>query len=409
MKVGLIITGTVAAIALIVVGVSLLRGPEPISTGNANVNTTANTNSGLLPGTNTSTGTGTTPAGTLPVIGTVNNTPTTPDTRAQGGYTTSDTVAAVGAEVIATAEGDGIIYYDSQDGKFYRVGADGSRTVLSEEVFHSVSRVTWSVDRTRAIIEYPDQSKIAFDFSSGSATALPREATDFGFSADGRKITYKFVGTSQSERWLAVANPDGSGQQIVESLGDNAERVSTAWSPDGQVVGFFSRDASADDEEVFPLGQFNENFRSFTVPGSHFTARWSPDGTSLLFSVASSASNYLPTLYLSAASGSEIGTPGSLGITTWPDKCAFSASRTLYCAVPQTLPTGAGLYPELATESTDAFWRIDLLSGNSSLVALPASGSRTTFSATNLAVTTDESRLYFVDQLTGSVQELRLK
>jgi sugar lactone lactonase YvrE len=129
----------------------------------------------------------------------------------------------------------------------------------------------------------------------------------------------------------------------------------------------------------------------------------------MIYSVYHEDTDYMPSMYVTKGSTSELGDIKiSLNVATWPEKCTFSGESTLYCAVPQGLPRGAGMYPEIAQEYPDNFYHIDLESGTKTLIASPI-GDSASYSANGLSVSDDGSFLYFIDQNTGLLQSIRLK
>ncbi|HLD53322.1 MAG TPA: hypothetical protein VJA82_08460, partial [Sediminibacterium sp.] len=140
-----------------------------------------------------------------------------------------------------------------------------------------------------------------------------------------------------------------------------------------------------------------------------FTSSWSPEGNSLLYSVYSETTDYLPNLWVTNGQTSRLGDlKVSLNLATWPDKCTFSGENSLYCAVPQGLPRGAGLYPEIANSYPDNFYRVDLSTGAKTLIASPV-GDLGGYTAYNLFVSDDGQFLYFTDQDSGLLQSIRLR
>ena len=98
-----------------------------------------------------------------------------------------------------------------------------------------------------------------------------------------------------------------------------------------------------------------------------------------------------------------------LGLNTWSDKCAFSGS-SLYCAVPNDLPTGAGLDPNLSSQMTDSFYQINLETGQKSLLAIPYSDSgQVGHSAEGVYTSLDGSYLYFRNAATGKLDKMQIK
>ncbi|MFH2136324.1 MAG: hypothetical protein ABII19_01660, partial [Patescibacteria group bacterium] len=95
----------------------------------------------------------------------------------------------------------------------------------------------------------------------------------------------------------------------------------------------------------------------------------------------------------------------SLSVNTWADKCTFSGNDTVYCAVPQSMETGAGFQPDLFSSVPDSFYRIDLTTGLRSLVAVPY-GS---FSARDISVSSDGRYLTFTNGQTGRIERVQLQ
>jgi len=175
-------------------------------------------------------------------------------------------------------------------------------------------------------------------------------------------------------------------------------------------VALFRKASDIGSQSVYPIGQNQENFSSFTVDGLKFESKWSEGGSKLLYNASSAGDDYNPRLWLTDASTGRLGeSQTNLQVNTWADKCAFgSGDSSIYCAVPSYLPRGAGLYPELAKGIPDLFYRIDLNSGVRVPLAIPI-GSKESYSAQNLFLSPDGSILYFVDSTDNRLHSIRLK
>lgn len=293
---------------------------------------------------------------------------------------------------------DGIQYYSTQDGRFYKLNAAGVPELLTEEVFYNVQQVTWSPAGTEAILEYPDGSNIYYNFATKKQATLPKHWQEFSFSEESNKIAAKIIGQSRENRWLTVANPDGSGATLVEPLGDNADKVTIDWSPNRQIVAFSRTGEGLGDnrEEILLVGANGENFRSLVVEGRGFESTWSESGTRLLYSVYNANGSYKPELWVVNATGESIGSGRMpLQINTWADKCTFQDDRFVYCGVPTRLENGAGFAPELAESTPDKLWRIDTQTGAKNEILLD---NRDHVIGT-VTVSPDGRTLYFTDKL----------
>lgn len=300
---------------------------------------------------------------------------------------------------LSISDGGTARFHDLTNGKFYRVMPDGTVRVLSDQIFNAVQSVTWSKNFDKAVIEYPDNYKIVYNFQTQKQSTLPAHWSDFSFSPDGTQIAAKSLGLSPESRWLISANDDGTGARLIEPLGENADEVTVSWSPSRQTIAFSQTadpaGGGADRRQILLIGLNGENFKPVTVEGLNFSPQWSPTGKRLLYSVDSARSDFKPELWVTDAYGDSIdNNRQALKINTWADKCTFGADDgTLFCAVPRDLPSGAGLTPELARSSIDDIYKIDLKTGARSVVPLGDKEYR----VTSLDYDKTNSRLIFTD------------
>lgn len=303
-------------------------------------------------------------------------------------------------------------FYSRSDGLFYDFTADGTRQAITNLPYYDVQKVTWSPTASSAILEFPDGANILYDFNQQKQYSLPREMTDFAFAPTGSDIAGKFLGEQESDKWLVTIGRDGSNLKGIEPLGNNADKVQVAWSPNNQVVALSltGQPAGLFNQEVLMIGLYGENFKSLQVEGRGFQAQWSADGEKLLYNVYSDTTDYLPTLYLVDAIGNQVGlNKRVVGLNTWVDKCTVSQTESVaYCAVPQGLPTGSGYVRELASGLPDAFYRVDLTTGTNTLIANPLGENSRPVTATSLTLSSDGRILYFVDALTGQLRSVQL-
>ena len=330
-----------------------------------------------------------------------------PDAVAAGGLT--QTTSLSDAPTLAPtlgANGSDMLYYNKNDGKFYRSNQNGTAFLLSDKTFFDVQNVTWAPDKQKAVIEYPDGANIVYNFQTDQQYSLPAHWKDFDFSPDSARIVAKSIGSDPDTRWLMVANDDGSQAQALEPIGDKDATVYPSWSPNNLSVATYSESIDFDRQRLYFVGLNHENFKSTVIEGRGFEEQWSPAGESLLYSVYNSGTQLKPTLWVVDAKGESIGAGRTdLNLQTWAHKCTFADSATLYCAVPNSLPEGAGLFPELAQQSVDSLYKVNLKTGAQTLVAVPDGN----YNMENITVSADGSTLYFSDALSGRLRTIRLK
>lgn len=302
----------------------------------------------------------------------------------------------------------GLNYYDAASGKFYRLTADGRIKELASRTFFNVDNVTWSPTKDRAVLEYPDGSNIVYNFTTGKQITLPKHWEEFEFSPSGNQVVGLSLGIDPRNRWLFTSNADGTGARFVEPLGENALKVQTSWSPNDQVIAFSAtgEPKGFGREQILLIGKNQENFRGLIVEGLNFEGKWSPDGSRVLHSVTSPSADMRPVLWIVNAQGEAVGTNRkNLGLNTWVDKCMFADAVTVYCAVPQNLPKGAGLERSVARNAADQFYKINLATGGKTLIAIP----EFPVNAENLEISADGTTLFFQDVISGGVYSIRLK
>ncbi|HLD18205.1 MAG TPA: hypothetical protein VJB99_04000 [Patescibacteria group bacterium] len=329
---------------------------------------------------------------------------------AEGGLTKTQTLTASSVQASSSsADGNGMNYYDPADGRFYAVKADGTVTSLSDRSFPAVQSVAWNKEKAKAVLEFPDGSNVVYDFETEHQVTLPSHWQAFSFSPVSDDLFAKNMGVDPGNRSLIVSNPDGSQVKSIQDLGENAGRVFIRPSPNRQIVAFSDTgdvQSGLGRKMILPIGMNHENLKGLIVEGVDFRSVWNPSGSLLLYSVAGETSDYRPQLWTVNGTPNRLGEERrSLNVFTWADKCTFAGPTTVYCAVPQALPSGSGIQPAVAASLPDDVYKIDLTSGRLSLVARPADGA----SIMGLVLSQDGTSLFFTNALTGRLERLKLK
>jgi hypothetical protein len=320
--------------------------------------------------------------------------PTAPDAAPAGTTALLGTPGTVAAQVSPT--GSGLNYYNEADGRFYRIDGNGSAVQLSDRNFPSVSDVTWAGRGDKAVIEFPDQSKIVYDFNNETQVTLPKHWEDFAFSADSGTIVAKSIGLDPDNRWLVAASSDGSSAKLIEPLGENADKVTVTVSPDTSVVAFSAtaEPVGFDSRDLLPISPNGENLKAMRVDGFEFIPQWSPDGQRLVYSTAASSDDFLPAIWVATVDGSTVGERRvKLPVRTWADKCTFAGSDVMFCAEPRNLPSGAGLQRDIADGTPDRIVRVDLNSGTTRTISAEAFN----LTVSSMQVSDDGSSLFVAD------------
>lgn len=325
--------------------------------------------------------------------------------RAIGGLTKTSLINKTPSIGTTMTKSGQVQYYDSEDGKFYRIDASGEKVALSDKVFHSVNSVTWAPDSNKAILEYPDGSNILYNFGTEKQVTLPAHWKDFSFSTDSSQLISKSIGIDPANRYLVVSNDDGSKATALEKIGDKDATVFPSWSPNNQIVAMYTEGVDLNRQEIYFVGLNGENFKSTVIEGRGLQYQWSPAGNKLLYSVYNTNDNSNPRLWIVDAASDTIGqNRSSFNVQTWASKCTFATDTEIYCAIPNELPEGSGLLPELADRTNDSLYKIDLKTGTQKLIAIPDGA----YNISSVMVAADQDYLYFTDKFSGSIYKIDL-
>ncbi len=265
-----------------------------------------------------------------------------------------------------------IVYYNRGDGKFYKIDANGNLVALSDEVFFSVSNATFDPAGTKAVIEYPDGSKIVYDFNNNKQYLMPKHWEDFGFSPTGQELVFKNMSLDPENRFLVTSKFDGSNTKIIDTIGYNADKVTPNWSPNNLIVATYQESKDGNRTDVFMVGQNNENFKSLLVNGRDFRGLWSPTGDVMIYSAYDVNNDYKPQLWITNTNLENMDSNRQpIGLETWADRCTFAGNDQVFCSVPSEMPFGAGIEPSLTNNINDQIWSINIRTGQKSLIAQP--------------------------------------
>lgn len=305
-----------------------------------------------------------------------------------------------------SSDGGKGIFLSQEDGRFYTVGPDGRIIPFSDARFRGADDVTFAPDAKKAIIEFPDDSKVIYNFQTQKQVTLPSHWDDFDFSPSSQEVVGKSLGLDPENRWLVTFRADGSGAQQVERIGENADRVAVDWSPNEQMIALYQDGIDFNRQRLLPVGRNEENFRATIIEGRGYVGQWSPTGDRLLYSVYSTETDLKPSLWAVDLSGERIGYDRiHIPLETWADKCALLDNERAYCGVPRSLPRGTGAFRAAAQGLPDDLYLVNYKTGATSRVAA-LDGD---FSITQPTLTSDGRHFMFIDEITGKLRQIQLK
>ncbi len=302
----------------------------------------------------------------------------------------------------------GVRFYNELDGRFYRLTNDGELIALSDKTFYGVQDVSWGNQENQAILEFPDGSNVLYNFAEQRQVTLPKHWEDFEFSPDDAEIALKSVGNNEDNRFIVIANADGTDPRAIQEMGNNADKVHTTWSPKSQVVAYsFTGDPiGGDREQVILIGKNRENLPGLITEGRGFAPNWSPSGNALLYSVYTSANGYLPEIWITSGDANSINeNRRRLSLNTWAEKCAWFGDQEVYCAVPEFLEPGAALQPQAVSRGQDQLYKIDIRSGTKTNLGRIDGVT----DIRSITITPDGTSAILMNNATGGVVRYRLR
>ncbi len=322
-------------------------------------------------------------------------------------------VSAISDEAVLaptlSSDSQHIEYYSKKTGETYEINFDGTgKQTVSTEELPGLSYAIWSPDDSKVIRAFPQGSYTKFvfhDYAAGDDIALGN-GIDWIAWLNNNKIIYKYYDQGTKENSLNISNPDGSNWLKITDL--KYSSMSLAPIPKTGLVSFWnSPDANTatDFESISALGG-----DATPLIQNYFGADylWSPDGTNILMSHTDQQGGNKITLAVTDSQGNNY---KDLGVATFVSKCAWSVDdKTVYCAVPDSLPDDATLpndYSDGKITTSDSFWKINTETGDKTIIAGPNQlGGK--FDASNLFLNLNESSLFFINNLDGKLYKIDL-
>jgi len=230
------------------------------------------------------------------------------------------------------------IAFDFFDGQTVQIatikpGQTGfTQLTFQENVFHG--EPAWSPDGTKIAIDsdagnHPAGEGI-YIIDASTGTVLSRiTANPFGWfdeqprwSPDGQQIAFtrvKQVLRRSEVMAVFLVRADGTGLRQLTQWGLNAAYPD--WSPDGQTISFQTYAAHSGPSSIFTIHPDGSGLTALvrtTGDASFFQARWSPDGTKLIFAGSPDFRKTGNALWTVDANGSNLTQTAISGALSFP-------------------------------------------------------------------------------------------
>ncbi len=251
----------------------------------------------------------------------------------------------------------------------YRTLIDGTDVIKSE---YETVKQTSSTSTENSLIPSPLPYKItSLDVNS------TRDQIFYILDTNPRGVVSKTNGASQK---TILDTP------LKEWLANwvNSKMVVITTKPSGNVPGY-----------LYSIDPTTKDFNKLLGDINGLTALVSPNGKNILYSESAGSTIDLNILK------TDINQTQRLFLQTLPEKCVWSKdSNILYCAGSNNAPEA--LYPDSWYQGnvsfSDSFWKLNIKTGQSTLLANPQTLVGTSIDATNISLDSKEDALTFINK-----------
>lgn len=297
-------------------------------------------------------------------------------------------------------------FYDPSDGLIYDVSIDGTLEPISNTAFPEAENAKFDKAGEQVILEFPDGSNIIYNITQNKQITMPAHWEEFDFSSTGSEVIAKSINDSTNGQIIALKS-DGSQAAVIADMGQNADKVDIEWSPNGNFVALSETGpalAGFGRKSYLLIDQNGEAPGSIVADGQNFSSKWTPDSRSIVYSTTSPNNADRPSLWITSASGDEIGTDRrKIDLETWIEKCTFRDNTVMLCAAPREIEDYVD-YNYQFNDSIDDLFEVNLLTGRVTMLAESTQNIR----MFNLSVSDDKSQVFFTDQL-GRLNSIQLR
>lgn len=368
-------------------------------------------------------GSGVSPSSDLPTDGIVKNAGTTLAPRfvkitdgpvAQGSAAFGVQIESTTAEVVSvsttststpkatstTTPDVEVRFIDRASGNVYSyISHARTLTRISNKTLPGVQKASWSLDGSRAFVQFLAQTGGEEHVNTYSLAARGGE----GYLLENDLDQATVVGSSTL--FTLLSGSTGSVGTFSRTDGSNARTLfssvisSLVVHPSLRDLFATNKASSEINGYGFQIAQGSGVFSRILGPYRGLTLLPNPQGTQVMYSYTDSGVYHLRLLDTATRAST------ALPVSTISDKCVWAANgKSAYCAVPTNL--GGNLPDEWyqgARVFTDRIWKIDLSERIATLVIDPSQVGKVNVDAVNLTVDPSEDMLIFTDKHSGAL------
>ncbi len=303
---------------------------------------------------------------------------------------------------------DRIIYFDQVKKAITSITERGSnKEILISTPLGEIQRVTWSDDSSRALLTTSDNSIHPVIPETESVLTLPSTIDYAIWSNNPNQIIFKSYDQKADKRFVGISNFDGSNPRTLTEI--PFRRVSLAPLQNSILVAYWPVPDSFTESQLYSVSTISPGIPKLLFQGL-FGADYlfSPDSKKIAVSSVTERGGDRLTLGVMDFPGNNY---QNLQIPTMVEKTVWSRdNQTLYYAQPTGIPEGSALpndYTANKFQTRDTLWKVDVTTGKKNRIARLDELTQK-IDATNLFLSPNESRLYFINKIDNLIYYLSL-
>lgn len=231
---------------------------------------------------------------------------------------------------------------------------------------------------------------------------LPENIRDLSLSPDGSKIFYLFDSRSTLGDSLVGTILNLATNKKVQIFDSPFTEWLSQW-PNNNIISLSTKPSAGIPGYMYTMDSGGRNLSKILGNINGLTTLGSPNGKLILY-----GDNSL-SLYLHHT---DTGNSDLIGVRTLPEKCTWNKmSDAIYCAVPKSIDTSG--YPDVwyrgETSFNDQLWKIDIKTGNTTIIGDPATVTGEEVDGTKLSLDNSENYLFFINKKDSYLWGLNLK
>ncbi|MFH0969725.1 MAG: hypothetical protein V1804_04410 [Patescibacteria group bacterium] len=304
-----------------------------------------------------------------------------------------------------------IKYYNPSNGSVSEVSFNGEgRSVIDENNFEGLEKVSWSPDGSKVISRFNSGGKIQYTSYDYSTKIFFKLANGIEFAAWnnlGDQIVYKYSDSKTGKKTINTANFDGSNWKKIADIS-----ISNFWMsmvPQSSFVSFWNSPNALEETLLYLVSTVAGDSKKIFSGRFGADYLWSPNGTKALISSTDSRGGSKIGLGVINSNGGEF---QNLNIPTFTSKCAWGKdNKTVYYALP-SFPSENNMLPNDyqngKISSKDTFWKVDITTGKAERL-VETSDIKNLYDAKNLFLSPSEDILFFINRTDGKLYGINLQ